>query len=130
MRPEASQIAEQINNVSKFIFVYGKIANGLEIAEEQAKKGQTTPAIQAKYKESKDALIANIRGLRAGLDNLVKVFQANPRLQIQYLKLSYAAEAAANSEKLAAAGNYDDAGKSLVLVVERLTDTIISMRLL
>jgi hypothetical protein len=61
---------------------------------------------------------------------LTNNFQANPRLQVQYLKLAYATEAALNAERLAATGRYNDAGKFLITVVERLTDTIISMRLL
>jgi hypothetical protein len=130
MRPEALQVAEQIKNFSKFVYLYGKIANGLEIAEDEAKRGQSPPQVQAKNKQSKDALVGNINGLRAGLNNVVKNFQANARLQVQYLKLSYAAEAAASAEQLAAAGRYDEAGKALVTVVERLTDTLISMRLL
>ncbi len=104
MRTEATQVSEQIKNFSRFIFIYGKIANGLEIADDQAKRGQVTPQIEAKNKQSKDAVVANISGLRAGLGNVVKSFQENPRLQVQYLKISYAAEAAANAEQLAAAG--------------------------
>jgi len=130
MRPEATQVATQIKNVSNFIYVFGKIVNTLEVAEDQAKRNQTSPEIQAKNKKSKDALIASINGLRAGLENVTRSFQANPRLQVQYLKLSYATEAAANAERLATAGRYDEAGKMLVTVIERLTDTMISMRLL
>lgn len=130
MRPEALQVAAQIKNVSSFIYIFGKIVNGLEIAEDQAKRNQSPPAVQAQTKKSRDALIANINGLRAGLENLARSFQANPRLQVQYLKLTYAAEATANAERFAAAGRYDEAGKTLVTVVERLTDTIVSMRLL
>ena len=130
MRPEALQVAAQIKNVSNFIYVFGKIVNGLEVAEDQAKRNEASPAVQAKTKQSKDALVASINGLRAGLENLARSFQANSRLQVQYLKLSYATEAAANAERLAAAGRYDEAGKSLVTVIERLTDTMISMRLL
>lgn len=130
MRSEATQVAAQIKTVSSFIYVFGKIVNGLEVAEDQAKRSEVSPAVQSQTKKSKDALVVNINGLRAGLENLAKNFQANPRLQVQYLKLSYATEAVANAERLAAAGRYDEAGKSLVTVIERLTDTIVSMRLL
>ena len=130
MRAEAAEVAAQIKNVSNFIYIYGKVVNGLEVADEQAKSNLTSPETQAKVKESKDKLIAKIRDLRIGLENLASNFQANPRLQVQYLKLSFATEAAINSERLAAAGRYNDAGKYLVTVVERLADTIISMRLL
>ncbi|MGH9843827.1 MAG: hypothetical protein ACREEM_34255 [Blastocatellia bacterium] len=130
MRPEALAVAEQIKNVSKFIFIYGKIVNGLEVAEDQAKRGEVTPAVAAKTQQSKDALINSIRGLRAGIENVSKNMQANPRMQVQYLKLSYAAEAVSSAEKLATAGRFDDAGKALTLVVERLTETLLAMRLL
>ncbi len=129
MRTEANQVAEQIKNITRFLFIYGKIANGLEIADDQVKRGQASSAVEAKNKQSKDALVASISGLRTGLDNLVKTFQANSRLQVQYLKLSYAAESLTNAEKYAASGQYDEAGKSMVAAVERLTDTLTSMRL-
>jgi hypothetical protein len=129
MREEASQVATQIKNISNFIYIYGKIVYSLEVADEQAKNQQTSPEIQAKNQKSKDALILRFRDLRAGLDNLAKSFQANPRLQVQYLKLTFATDAVINAERLAAAGRYEEAGKTLVLVIERLTDTVISMRL-
>jgi hypothetical protein len=130
MRAEASEVAAQIKNVSNFIYIYGKVVNGLEVADEQAKGNLASPETQAKIKESKDKLIAKIKDVRIGLEDLTNNFQSNPRLQVQYLKLAYATEAALNAERLAATGRYNDAGKFLVTVVERLTDTIISMRLL
>jgi hypothetical protein len=130
MRAEAAQVATQIKNISNFIYVYGKIVNSLEVADEQVKNKLTSPEIQAQNQKSKEALILRIRDLRAGLDNLAKSFQANPRLQVQYLKLTYATDSVINAERLASAGRYEEAGKTLVLVIERLTDTVISMRLL
>jgi hypothetical protein len=130
MRAEAAQVAAQIKNVSNFIYIYGKVVNGLEIDEDQVKRQETSPEIQARNKKSKDLLIARIRDVRAGLENLANGFQANPRLQVQLLKLNYATGASLDAERYAATGQYEEAGKSLVAVVERLTDTIISMRLL
>ena len=130
MRPEAALVAEQIKSISKFLFVYGKIVNGLEIAEDQAKRGQVSPAVQTKNKQNRDALVASITGLKTGLDGVVKNFQANPRMQVQYLKISYAAESVATAEQLASGGQYDEAGKSLAAAVDKLTDVIMSMRLL
>jgi len=130
MRAEASQVATQIKNVSNFIYVYGKIVNSLEVADEQVKNKQTSPEIQAKNQKSKDALILRMSDLRAGLENVAKSFQANPRMQVQYLKLTYATDAVLNAQRLAVAGKYDEAGKLLITSVERLTDTMVSMRLL
>jgi hypothetical protein len=129
MRVEASLVATQIKNVSNFIYIYGKIVSSLEYADEQAKNNLSSPEIQAKNKQSRDALIGRIRDLKAGVDDMANNFRANPRLQVQYLKLSYASEAVLKAERLAVAGRYNEAGLSLIVVVERLTDTIVSMRL-
>lgn len=130
MRPEAQKVSEQIKNVSKFLFIYGKFVNGLEVADDLTKRGEMTPTAAAKNQQSKDALITNIRGLRAGIETLAKTLQANPRLQVQYLKISYAAEAVANAEQLAVAGRWDESGKALSATVERLMDTVMAMRLM
>jgi hypothetical protein len=131
MRAEATQVAAQIKKVSNFIYIYGKVVNGFQFAEEQAKKdNQTSAKAQALSKENKDKLVASIDGVRAEIEGLAKSFEGNPRMQVQYLKLNFATGAALDAERLAAAGQYDDAGKSLVAVVERLMDAIMSMRLL
>jgi len=133
MRTEANQVADQIKNVTRFLYIYGKIANGLEIAEGDIKNPQTTAAVKAKIvaknTEIKDALVTNINNLKIGLDALARKFQPNPKLTVQYLKLSYAVEEASRAQQLAMAGRYDETGKSLIALVEKLTDTITSMRM-
>jgi hypothetical protein len=133
MRPEANQVADQIKNTTRFIYIYAKIANGLEIAEIDMKNPQTSAAakakILAKNTQTKDQLVSNINNLRIGLDALARKFQPNPKLTVQYLKLSYAVEETTRAQQQAMAGKWDEAGKTLVNVVERLTDTVTSMRL-
>ena len=127
-RVEAGQVAEQIKSFSKFIYVYGKVVNGLAVAEDQVKQGKMSPAAATQNQQSKDALVQNIRNLKTGLEGVARNFQNNSRLQIQYLKIAFAVDAAGDAERLAAAGRYDEAGKSLVTVIERLTDTVMAMR--
>jgi hypothetical protein len=128
IRIEAGLVAEQIKNFSKFIYIYGKVVNGFEVADDQARTGKMTPDAAAKNRESKEALVANIRNLKTGVENLTQSFRSNSRLQVQALKLSFAIDAARSAEQLASAGRYDEAGKSLVTVIERLTDTVLAMR--
>jgi hypothetical protein len=129
MRAEAAKVAEQIKYVSNFIYIYGKVVNGLQIADEQMKTSQATPEAKAANQENKDKLIISMNRLRSGLEDLSSGFEGNQRMQVQYLKLAYATEASFEAERLAVAGRYEEAGKSLVAVVERLTDAIISMKL-
>ena len=124
----ANKVAEQLKLVSRFIYVYGKVANGLEIAEDQAKRGETSPALVAGNQQVKQNIVANLNGLKTGIDKIALEFKSNDRLQVQYLKLTGASDAVSGAEQLAVAGRYDDAGKSLVTAVERLAETIISLR--
>jgi hypothetical protein len=129
MRPEATQVATQITNVTRFLYIYGKVQNSLEIADEQAKRGQTDPKIAAENKKSKDLLVVNISGLRMGINSLLKGWEANSRLQVQSLRLVKAADAVAVAEQNAAAGRYREAADALVIAVDRMTETMISMKL-
>lgn len=128
LKVEAGQIAEQIKNFSKFIYIYGKVINGFAVADEQAREGKMTPAAATKNRESKEALVVSVRNLKIGLDNLTRSFQNNPRMQVHALKLTFAVDSAREAEQLAAAGRFDDAGKSLVTTIERLTDTLTAMK--
>src|SRR5882672_6350561 len=108
MRAEAAQVATQIKKVSNFIYIYGKVVNGLEFADEQAKNNEASPKTLALNKENKDKLIASINDMRAEIESLAKSFDGNPRLQVQFLKLNYAAGAALDAERIAADGRYDE----------------------
>jgi hypothetical protein len=129
MRAEATQVATQITNVTRFIYIYGKVQNSLEIADEQAKRGQVDPKIAAENKKSKDALVVNINGLRMAINNVLKEWEGNSKLQVQSLRLIKAADAIAAAEQLAAAGRYKEAADALVIAVDRMTETMISMKL-
>lgn len=128
LRVEAGLVADQIKAYSRFIYIYGKVVNGFEVAEEQVRRGQMTTTAAARNRESKEALYRQVVNLRGALDAVVQKFQANPRLQVQYLRLSSAAEAALQAEQLAAATRWDEAGKTLTTVIERLADTMVSFR--
>jgi hypothetical protein len=51
-----------------------------------------------------------------------------PELQPFYIKLAGVAAGAADAEQKAAANQFDPAGRSLLLVVNRLTDVLLLMR--
>lgn len=125
---EAGLVAEQIRLVARFLYVYGKVANGLELAEEQARRGEASSTAKAQTQRSKDAVVNNISNLRAGLGNVLTRLQGNPRLQVQYLKMSSAVDAATDAERFAASNRFDEAGKSLILTIERLTDVMQALR--
>ena len=71
---------------------------------------------------------ASLQNVREGLDQLEISFRSTPELEQYYLKLAGSAAGAATAEDQAAAGHFDQAGRTLLGVVNRLTDVLVLMR--
>lgn len=124
---EAVRAADQLKLLLRFLYLYGRVSNGLELAEEQARKGQVGPAVVEKNKQNKASVVSNIANIRAGLDKLAEEFHASPKLQREYLRLLSATEAVGKAEQLAQASRFDEAGRALVALAERLADLLIAV---
>lgn len=118
----AAQAAEQLKVLTQFIYLYGKVSNGLELEADQAKQGAAS--LQEESKKRRESLVASISGLRMGVENVAQTFHDNPRLQMQYVKVLSATEAITSAEKNVSAGRYDEAGKALVAAAWRLADAV------
>ena len=129
MRPRAVEVAEQIALLSRFVFLYGKIVNGLEVAEEQARLEKPSPEVAASTQRTREALVQKIAELDEGVSALMGRFQADLQLQVQYLRLAKASDALKEASQLASSGQFHEAGLSLTVAIERLTDTIVTMKL-
>jgi len=55
-------------------------------------------------------------------------FRATPELQPYYIKLAGVAAGAASAEEKAAANQFDEAGRLLLNVINRLADVLVVMR--
>jgi hypothetical protein len=132
LRAEAGQVTEQLKLLTRFIYVYGKTANGLEMAELQAKQEATSAELQAKLqaknKQTRSSLVASIGSLKDGIDRVGQRFHDNQYLQIQYLKVLSASEAIASAQQLASDGKFDEAGRTLVAAADRLADAAVATR--
>jgi len=123
----ATKVANQIKNLSAFLYLLGGIAKRIEEIDAAAKTDQNNSAAQ-QNEQNKARLKSSFADFRAGLDQLEIYFRSTPGLQSYYLKLAGSAEGAAAAENLAASGRFDQAGRALLGVVNRLTDTLVSMR--
>jgi hypothetical protein len=127
-RLEATQISDTVKAFTRFIYIYGKVMNGLEFAEEQAKKSKPTPAIIEKNVELKNRVAGGMTGLKDQIEKLGMVLQANPKLQIQYVNLAGVTQKISEAIQLLEANQFDGAGRSLVTASERLTDILLQTR--
>ena len=124
----ATRVAEQIKLLSTFIYVLGGVNSSIAAVDEAVRRKEASPAVEQKNQQSKVTVKSSIQQFREGLDKLETDFRATPELQPFYIKLAGSAAGAATAEEQAAANQFDRAGRSLLNVINRLTDVLLLMR--
>ncbi|HEX8888095.1 MAG TPA: hypothetical protein VF779_02905 [Pyrinomonadaceae bacterium] len=124
----ATRVADQIKNLTRFLYLLGGVAKGIEAADAAAQSGNASQNVIEQTQRSKATVKTSLQNVREGLDKLEIDFRTTPDLQRYYTRLAGVAAGAANAEDQAAAGQYDQAGRSLLAVVNRLTDVLLEMR--
>ena len=127
-RQGAARVADQIKILTRFIYLLGGVAKGLESVDDAARRNEASPAILEQAKQNKATVRNSIKSVREGLDKLEIDFRATPELQRYYIKLAGVAAGAAKAEDQAAANQFDQAGRTLLGVVNQLTDVLLEMR--
>ena len=121
----ATRVADQIKNLTKFMYILGGVTSSIAAVEDAARKSGASPADQTA--QSKAQVRATIQNIREGLDKLEIDFRATPELQPYYIKLAGVAAGAATAEEKAAANDFNASGRQLLNVVNRLTDVLLLM---
>lgn len=123
----AEKVSTQIKNVSKFIYNLGSIAQVTEdLFREIAAKRASAKAPDL-YEKNKLAIVSSIRGIRDGLAALEVEFRTKPSLRIYLIHIQGMTDAAGRAEDQASTGQLIESGKTLLLVVEKLSDTLAAM---
>ena len=120
----ATRVATQIKNLTTFLYLLGGVAKDLDAQDAASRSGQGSPTIE----RNKAKLKSTFEDFRVGLDNLEIYFRSTPELEPYYVKLVGSASGAATAEDQAAAGHADQAGHTLLGVVNRLADVLVAMR--
>jgi hypothetical protein len=121
------KVSLQLMNVARFIYVLGGVAKELETIDQEAKKGQLSKAIIDKNEEFKQKVIKSIRDLRIGLAALEAEFRANPKLSPYISSLIGVTDDCNFAEEQAASGDFIQSGRTLLMVIEKLTNTLAAM---
>lgn len=124
----ATRVAEQIKNLTRFVYLLGGVAKGIEQIDEAARRSEASPAALQQNQQNKAIVKTSLQNVRVGLDQLEISFRSTPELEQYYLKLAGSASGAATAEDQAAAGHFDQAGRTMLGVVNRLTDVLLAMR--
>lgn len=120
----AQKVSNQITNVTRFLFLLGGIAKGIDDLDKDNKANRQA---RDANEQNKKTVQQTIRNLRAGLLALETEFQTTPALRPYLMKIQGISKLASQSESLAMTNRFMDAGKPLVIVVEQLADTLAEM---
>lgn len=123
----ANKVGIQVKNLTKFIYLLGSVANGIQDIDEQVRQGKASRDVKAKNEQFKADVITSIRSLRAGLVAMEVDFRVKPELKPYLPNIEGIIQMSARAEDLALAGRFSDSGKELLLVVEKLTDALVEM---
>lgn len=124
LRQGADKVSIQIKNVTKFLYLLGGAAAGIEDVD---KDPRANAAARSKNAENKRALIQTIQNLRAGMLALEVEFRTKEPLKRHLPLIQGITELSAQSEDLAAAGRFTDSGRPLLTLVEKLSDALAAM---
>jgi hypothetical protein len=127
-RQGATRVADQIKILTRFVYLLGGVVKGLEGVDDAARRNEASTAVLDQATRNKATVRANIQSVREGLDKLEIEFRTTPELQRYYIKLAGVASGAATAEDQAAANQFDKAGRTLLGVVNHLTDVLLEMR--
>jgi hypothetical protein len=120
----ATRVAAQIKNLSTFLYLVGGVARGIEAIDAASKPGEPSPTNE----KNKAQLRSSFTDFRVALDALEVYFRNTPELQPYYAKMVGTASGAADAEAQAKAGQFNQAGRTLIGVVGRLADVLVAMR--
>jgi hypothetical protein len=123
----ASSVADQIKNLTHFLYLLGGVTKGIEQSEVAIRRKEASPAIIDTTEKSKATVRSSFKEMRAHLDKLEADFRLTPELEPYFAKLTGVANDAATAEDQAAASQFDQAGRTLLGVVNHLTDVLLEM---
>ncbi len=127
LKKGAEDVAIQIKNISKFVFVLGGVARGIEDIDKDVRAGRATPEIAKQNEEFKSNVRASVQGIRSGLVKLEIDFRTKPALKPYLIRIQGIANQSTRADDFAFAGRFNDSGKELLVAVEMLADTLVAM---
>ena len=123
----ANKVSVQIKNVTKFIYNLGGVARVIEDLDKEIAAGKASKNAPGTNSRNKEAVLQSLRNLRAGLVQLEIDFRAKPELRNYNSNILGISDMSAQAEDLASAGRFSESGKPLLLIVEKLADTLAVM---
>lgn len=121
------KVSNQIKNLTQFIFLLGNSVSAIESVERDIKAGKASQSARTQAEAGRKGFVATMTIFKNAMADLEDQFRADPVLRPYLTQLVGVSESAGTAEQQAAAGNFNQAGRSLLLVVNQLTDVLREM---
>ena len=123
----AEKVSTQIKNVTRFIYVLGGVARVIEDLDKEIRAGKASGSANDLNTKNKQSVIQTIRKLREGLALLEVEFRTKPALRNYLANIQGITDLSGNAEDQAAGGQLTESGRTLLAVVEKLSDTLAAL---
>lgn len=127
VRASAEKVSTQIKNLSKFIYNLGDVARVTEDLDREIAAGKASRNAPALNQKNKRAVVDTIRNLRAGFAALEVEFRTKPALRNYLFQIQGISDMTGVAEDQASAGQLIQSGKTLLMVMEKLSDTLAAL---
>jgi len=127
-REGATKVATQIKSLSRFLYLFGGVVKTIEATDKAIQGEQVSPQAVSQAETNKASVKESIRNVRAGLEQIEADMSGKPGLRPYYHRFVGVSELAATAEQQAQANQFDQAGRTLLRVVEKLSDGLAAMQ--
>ncbi|MCY7376287.1 MAG: hypothetical protein LH472_10000 [Pyrinomonadaceae bacterium] len=127
IRAGAEKVSTQIKNVSKFLYNLGGVARVIEDLDRDIAARKASRNADSLNTKNKQAVVATMKNLRAGLVALEIEFRTKPALKNYLFQIQGISDMTGLAEDQAADGQLTESGRTLLLVVEKLSDTLAAL---
>lgn len=125
--PATEKVANQIKNLAQFILLMGNTVPTIERLEASASSGKASQSAHSQAEAGKKGLVSAITIFKNAMATLEDEFRANKVLRVYSAQLDGVSGIASTAEQQAAAGNFSQAERTLLLVINQLTDVLREM---
>jgi hypothetical protein len=125
--PATEKVSNQIKNLTQFIFLLGNSVSVIERLDAEIKAGNAPQSARTQAEAGRKGFVATMTIFKNAMATLEDEFRANAVLKPYLPQLVGVSDYAATAEQQAAAGQFNQAGRTLLLVVNQLTDVLREM---
>jgi hypothetical protein len=115
------ELAGLSKDLTRFLYLYGRLSKDLELTATQSESSEAAGRAKA-------GLLENVRAMRDRLDQLEGRFRFEQGLATQYQTLRGVSASADQAAQQVSANRFDQAGRTLLAVAEKLTDVLLEMQ--